>query len=52
MNDMNKLEQLAPIADEMLSGLHADEMMKRRILTAAREKTTPRRASVRALYRQ
>ena len=47
MNDMNKLEQLAPIADEMLSGLHADEMMKRRILTAAREKSTPRRASVR-----
>ena len=47
MNDMNKLEQLAPIADEMLSGLHADEMMKRRILTAAREKTTPRRASMR-----
>ena len=47
MNDMNKLEQLAPIADEMLSGLHADEMMKRRILTAAREKTAPRRASVR-----
>ena len=47
MNDMNKLEQLAPIADEMLSGLHADEMMKRRILTAAREKTAPRRAAVR-----
>ncbi len=47
MNDMNKLEQLAPIADEMLSGLHADEMMKRRILTAAREKTMPRRASMR-----
>ena len=37
MNDMNKLEQLAPIADEMLSGLHADETMKRRILSAARE---------------
>lgn len=47
MNDMNKLEQLAPIADEMLSGLHADETMKRRILTAAREKTAPRRAAVR-----
>ena len=42
MNDMNKLEQLAPIADEMLSGLHADEAMKRRILFAANEKTKRR----------
>ena len=48
MNDMNKLEQLAPIADEMLSGLHADETMKRRILYAAREeKTAARKTPVR-----
>lgn len=47
MMDIKELERLAPTADEMLSGLHADEMMKRRILTAAREKTTPRRASMR-----
>ena len=45
MMDIKELERLAPTADEMLSGLHADEMMKRRILTAAREKTMPRRAS-------
>ena len=47
MIDIKELEHLAPMANEMLSGLHADEMMKRRILTAAREKTMPRRASVR-----
>ena len=46
MNDMKKLEQLAPIADEMLSGLHADEKMKRRILNAAKETKTTRRAPV------
>ena len=35
MNDMKALERLAPIADEMLSGLHADDGMKRRIREAA-----------------
>ena len=35
MNDMKALKRLAPIADEMLSGLHADEGMKRRIREAA-----------------
>ena len=35
--DIKELERLAPTADEMLSGLHADETMKRRILFAARE---------------
>ena len=37
MMDIKELERLAPTADEMLSGLHADEAMKRRILSAARE---------------
>ena len=37
MMDIKELERLAPMADEMLSGLHADETMKRRILSAARE---------------
>ena len=44
MNDLKTLEHLAPIADEMLAGLHADENMKRRILMAARQKAAPRRA--------
>ena len=37
MMDIKELERLAPTADEMLSGLHADETMKQRILSAARE---------------
>ena len=37
MIDIKELEHLAPMANEMLSGLHADEAMKRRILSAARE---------------
>ena len=32
MIDIKELEHLAPMANEMLSGLHADEAMKRRIL--------------------
>ena len=36
MIDIKELERLAPTANEMLSGLHADEAMKRRILSAAR----------------
>ena len=43
MNDMKALEQLAPIADEMLSGLHADDGMKRRIREAAAQGRTARR---------
>ena len=43
MNDMKALERLAPIADEMLSGLHADDGMKRRIREAAAQKGTARR---------
>lgn len=42
MMDIKELERLAPTADEMLSGLHADEAMKRRILFAANEKTKRR----------
>ena len=42
MIDIKELEHLAPMANEMLSGLHADEAMKRRILSAAREKQKPR----------
>ena len=45
MIDIKELEHLAPMANEMLSGLHADEAMKRRILFAANEKTKRRRAS-------
>ena len=46
--DIKELERLAPTADEMLSGLHADETMKRRILYAARaEKTAARKTPVR-----
>ena len=37
MIDIKELEHLAPMANEMLSGLHADETMKRRILFAANE---------------
>ena len=48
MMDIKELEHLAPTADEMLSGLHADETMKRRILYAAREeKTAARKTPVR-----
>lgn len=50
--DIKELERLAPTADEMLSGLHADETMKRRILSAAREekkRSVSMRACARAL---
>ena len=40
MIDIKELEHLAPMANEMLSGLHADEAMKRRILFAANEKNS------------
>ena len=40
---MDKLEQLRPIAEEMLGGLHADEEMRHRILRAAKEGAAPKR---------
>ena len=51
MADMQRLDELKPIADEMLAGLHADDALKRRIraaaLTAAQEtrRKTPRRTA-------
>ena len=48
MSDMKRLEELKPIADEMLAGLHADERMKRRVREAALAKT-PRRRPARVL---
>lgn len=47
MNDRQRLEQLKPIADEMLAGLRADGEMKRRILEAA-NRTSPKRAAAHA----
>lgn len=43
MNDFDKLDELRPIANEMLGGLHADEAMRHRILRAAKEDASPRR---------
>ena len=43
MNDMNKLDELRPIANEMLGGLHADEAMRYRVIRAAKEGAAPRR---------
>ncbi|MGN0773063.1 MAG: hypothetical protein ACI4MP_04655 [Candidatus Ventricola sp.] len=38
MNDLKSLDQLGPIAHEMLGGLHADERMRLAILRAAAER--------------
>ena len=35
MSDFNSLDHLGPIADEMLSGLHADDAMRLKIKQAA-----------------
>lgn len=43
MNDLKALDQLGPIADEMLAGLHAGEGMKMRIREAAMEQPRARR---------
>ena len=43
MNDMNKLDELRPIANEMLGGLRADEAMRYRVIRAAKEGAAPRR---------
>ena len=43
MSDMNKLDELRPIANEMLGGLHAGEEMRHRVLRAAREERAVKR---------
>lgn len=43
MNDLKSLDQLGPIADEMLGGLHADERMRLSIRRAAQAPQTPAR---------
>ena len=48
MSDMKRLEQLKPIADEMLAGIHAGEGMKRRVREAAMARA-PRRHPARVL---
>ena len=45
MNKEQALNQLGPIAEEMLAGLHADSRMRQRIVLAARQ--TPRRSPLR-----
>ena len=47
MFDPKSLDQLGPIADEMLGGLHADEAMRLKIKRAAMEGGKTRRAPVR-----
>ena len=48
MFDLKSLDQLGPITDEMLGGLHADEAMRLKIKRAAAEgKTTVRKPKVR-----
>ena len=49
MFDSKSLDQLGPIADEMLGGLEADEAMRLRIKRAAAEGRAVRRAPVRRL---
>ena len=46
MNDKNKLDELRPIANEMLGGLHAGEEMRHRVLRAAREERAAKRNMV------
>ena len=40
MNDLKSLDQLGPIANEMLGGLHADERMRLAIKRAAAARVT------------
>jgi len=47
VNNMEKLNHLAPIADELLAGLQADEAMRLKIVRAARAKPQAERKSVR-----
>lgn len=44
MFDLKSLDQLGPIADEMLGGLHADEAMRLKIKRAAQEGKVRRKA--------
>jgi len=46
VNDLNKLDELRPIANEMLGGLHAGEEMRCRVLRAAREAQAPKRNTI------
>ena len=43
MNDLKSLDQLGPIANEMLGGLHADERMRLAIRRAAEANAAPAR---------
>ncbi len=47
MNDLKSLDQLGPIASEMLGGLHADERMRLSVLRAARGGAARRRPAAR-----
>ena len=49
MNDMNKLDELRPIANEMLGGLRAGEEMRYRVLRAAREERAVKRNTMKPL---
>ena len=49
MNDMKSLDQLGPIANEMLGGLHADERMRLAIRRAAEANAAPARRPLRRL---
>ena len=46
MFDPKLLDQLGPVTDEMLGGLHADEAMRLKIMRAAAEGRTPKREPV------
>ena len=46
MFDPKLLDQLGPVTDEMLGGLHADEAMRLKIVRAAAEGRTPKRKPV------
>ena len=49
MNDLKSLDQLGPIANEMLSGLHADERMRLAIRRAAEANAAPARRPLKRL---
>ncbi len=49
MNDLKSLDQLGPIANEMLGGLHADERMRLAIRRAAQAPAAPVRRPLRRL---
>lgn len=49
MNDLKSLDQLGPIANEMLGGLHADERMRLAIRRAAGANAAPARMPLRRL---